>query len=246
MIIMVVSDSPEKERMKIVTSARSQAAYHSDEKWRFIESGSVPELVSSVRDAGKVDMICLDLTMDGALPMAEQLRGEYSEAYLTLIADAGISPVRYIRPSIHADSLMIKPLDDRQINDVMSEAVSAYIRRFSETDQNKVFIAENRGERNLIEYGRILFFEAREKKVFLSTEREEYGFYDTLDDLEGRLDDSFMRCHRSYIVNTQRIARVEISAGRIVLDDGTELPLSRSFKPTVREYLNRRKSNGDR
>ena len=246
MIIMVVSDSPEKERLRIVDLARAQAAYHTDEQWRFIESGSVPELVSSVADADKVDMICLDLTMEGALAMAERLRSEYASAYLTLIADAGISPVRYIRPSIHADSLMIKPLDDPQIEAVMGEAVSSYTRRFDDSHSGDVFIAENKGERNLIEYSRILFFEAREKKVFLSTEREEYGFYDTLDELERRLDDRFLRCHRSYIVNARRIVRVEISASRVIMDDGTEVPLSRSFKPAVKEYLNRRKGNGDR
>lgn len=241
MIVMIVSDSPEKERLRIVDSARAQAAYQTDEQWRFVESGSVQELVSSVADMDKVDMICLDLTMEGALPMAERLRSEYESAYLTLIADSGISPVRYIRPSIHADSLMIKPLDDPQIEEVMEEAVSSYIRRLDGPDRNDIFIAENKGERNLIEYSRILFFEAREKKVFLSTEREEYGFYDTLDELEKRLDDRFLRCHRSYIINARRIAKVEISGSRVVMDDGTEVPLSRSFKPAVKEYLNRRK-----
>lgn len=246
MIIMVVSDAPEDERIRIISSAKSQAAYHSDERWKFIESGSVAELVSSVLHADKVDMICLDLTMDGALAMAEELRGEYASAYMTLIADERISPVKYIRPSIHADSLMMKPLDKAQLDDVLGEAVSAYMRRIEGPADSRVFVAESRGERNLIEYSRILFFESREKKVFLSTESEEYGFYDTLDELEDRLDESFLRCHRSYIVNTGRISKIEISAGRVVLDDGTELPLSRSYKPAVKEYLSRRKSNGNR
>lgn len=246
MIVMLVSDAPEGERQRIVRSARSQAAYHSDERWEFIESGSVPELSSSLALAGKVDMICLDLTMDGALKMAEKLRSDHSSAYITLISDQTISPVKYIRPSIQPDSLMIKPLDEKQLSDVMGEAVSAYIRRLDTADENSVFIAESKGERNLIEYSRILFFEARERKVFLSTEREEYGFYDSLEELEQRLDENFLRCHRSYIVNTRRIVRVEISGSRIVLDDGTELPLSRSYKPAFREYLNRRKRDGDR
>ena len=238
MIIMIVADSPEEERIRIVSAARSQAAYHSDERWSFIESGSIEELADSVDGTEKIDMICLDLTMDGALRMAEEMRGSYQAAYMTLVADAEISPVRYIRPSIQADSLMMKPLDDAQLNAVLAEAVAAYMKRIEEPRDKRVFVAESKGERNLIEYSRILFFESREKKVFLSTESEEYGFYDTLDELENRLDDAFLRCHRSYIVNTSRIAKVEISASRVMLDDGTALPLSRSYKPAVKEYLN--------
>lgn len=245
MIVMIISDSPVSERSRIRSSAETQAAFHTEEYWKFIESGSVSELSASLEGTDKVDMICLDLTMEDALEKAEELRSEYASAYITLIADASISPVKYIRPSIQAESLMIKPLDSGQIDAVMGEAVQAYARRMEAPDEKKVFIAENKGGRDLIEYDKILFFESREKKVFLSTEREEYGFYDTLDELESKLGETFIRCHRSYIVNALRISKVEINAGRITLDDGTELPLSRSYKPAVKEYLGKRKKNGN-
>ncbi len=245
MIVMVISDAPASERRAITQSAEKQAAYHTDEYWRFLESGSVIELDKSLEDIDKVDMICLDITMQGALEKAEMLRRDYGLAYLTLIADASISPVQYIRPSIQAESLMLKPLDNKQLDTVLGEAVQSYARRIETPEEKKVFVAEHKGGRDLIEYERILFFESREKKVFLSTEREEYGFYDTLDELEKRLDETFIRCHRSYIVNTVHISRVEISAGKVLLDDGTELPLSRSCKPAMKEYLDKRRSHGN-
>ena len=245
MLVMVVSDSPATERRKILSCAESQAAYHTDEYWRFLESGSVSELVDSLIETDKVDMICLDVTMEGALKMAEQLREEYNSAYFILIADSSISPVLYIRPSIRAESLVMKPLERTQLEEVIGEAVMVYTKRMEAPEDRRVFVAENKGEKNLIEYNKILFFEAREKKVFLSTEREEYGFYDTLDKLESTLDDTFIRCHRSYIANAAHIARVELSVGRVVLDDGTELPLSRSYKADMKEYLSRRKFRGN-
>lgn len=245
MILMIISDSPASERSRIRSCAESQAAYHTDEYWEFLESGSVSELSASLEKTDKVDMVCLDLTMEGSIEKAEQIRHDYGSAYITLIADGSISPVKYIRPSIQAESLMMKPLDSEQLNMVIGEAVRTYARRIEAPEDKRVFVAENKGGRDLIEYDKILFFESREKKVFLSTEREEYGFYDTLDDLEGKLDETFIRCHRSYIVNTARISKVEISASRVTLDDGTELPLSRSYKPAIKDYLNKRKKNGN-
>ena len=245
MIVMIVSDSPDSERRKILNCAESQAAYHTNEYWRFLESGSVSELSVSLEETDKVDMICLDLTMQGALDKAEEIRRNYKSAYITLIADGSISPVKYIRPSIQAESLMMKPLDKAQLDIVLGEAVQTYAKRLEAPLDKKVFIAENRGGRDLIEYEKILFFESREKKVFLSTACEEYGFYDTLDDLAVKLDDSFIRCHRSYIVNSAHISRVEISGSKVILDDGTELPLSRSYKPALKEYLKKRKNHGN-
>ena len=245
MTVMIISDPPEDERRKLVSCAESQAAYHSDEYWKFLENGSVTALRGTLRETEKVDMICIDITMKGAIEAAEEFRQSHSAAYMTLIADDTVSPVKYIRPSIQAESLMMRPVDSSQMNEVLGEAVVNYVRRMQKPGEKKVFIAENKGERNLIEYDRILFFESREKKVFLSTEREEYGFYDTLDDLEDKLDDTFIRCHRSYIINSMRIAKVEVSAGRVLLDDGTEVPLSRSYKPAMKEYLSRRKSHGN-
>lgn len=237
MIVMIISDSPEAERKRIVLCAESQAAYHSDEHWRFVESDSVDDLKCFLEENSKVDMVCLDITMDGSIEMAERVRSDFSSSYITLIADTNISPIKYIRPSIRAESLMVKPLSDAQIETVLEEAVISYMKRLELPDDRRVFVTENKGSKNLISYDRILFFESREKKVFLSTEKEEYGFYDTLDELEIKLDDIFIRCHRSYIVNRERISRVELSAGRIILDDGTEIPMSRSYKKAVKDYL---------
>lgn len=63
----------------------------------------------------------------------------------------------------------------------------------------------------------------------------------TLSDLETQLDPRrFVRIHRSYLVNLDRLARVELYAkdSRIaVLTDGTKLPLSRAGYARLQELL---------
>ena len=76
-----------------------------------------------------------------------------------------------------------------------------------------------------------------EKKVFLNTGDMEYPFYDTLDQLEERLTGRFLRCHRSYLVNRNKISKVYLSQNILTLEGGEEIPLSRSYKPAVKQFM---------
>lgn len=73
--------------------------------------------------------------------------------------------------------------------------------------------------------------------MYLNTDTEEYAFYDTLDELTKRLSDGFIRCHRSFLVNKNKIEKVFLSQNRLVLEEDFEIPLSRSYKPALKEYL---------
>ena len=62
-----------------------------------------------------------------------------------------------------------------------------------------------------------------------------------LTDLAAALDPSrFLRIHRSYVLNIERLERVELSAkdSRVaILRDGTRLPMSRSGHARMREVV---------
>lgn len=237
MIVMLISDGSKEERHYIVAYAKDFAGKWTEEKWEMLECASYPELEGVVTKKIKTDILCVDITMKGALDLTKELRRLLPSSYIILIASPKISPIVYMRPTIAAESLLLKPLTAKQIEEVLSEALQTYIRRFYQPDEKKVFIIEYNGGRNLIDYEKIYFFEAREKRVFLNTDVEEYGFYDTLDQLEDRLAEGFIRCHRSYLVNKSKITKVFLSQNRIVLEGEFEIPLSRSYKPAIKAYL---------
>lgn len=47
----------------------------------------------------------------------------------------------------------------------------------------------------------------------------------------------FIQCHRSWVVNLQRIERVELTAGLIRLTNGTQAPMGRTFRQQVQQRL---------
>jgi DNA-binding LytR/AlgR family response regulator len=244
MIAMLIAESPSSERKGLLQEARWQAARLTEDDWKWIECGTSKEVLGLIEDGRKIDMMCLDLTMqttDQMLTAAQSLRSAHPVAHMILIANSRISPVKYMRPSINAQSLLLKPLDSESVKEVLNESISSYITKFSEKDDDNFFVVETRGERELIPYDRILFYETREKKVFLNTGDMEYPFYGTLDQLEEKLADRFLRCHRSYLVNKSKINKIYLSQNHLLLKSGEEIPLSRSYKPGVKQFMNEQK-----
>ena len=79
--------------------------------------------------------------------------------------------------------------------------------------------------------------------VRLHVGRESYLLRDTISGLEAQLDpSSFLRVHRSTIVNIDRIQELQPwfhGEYRVVMQDGAELTLSRTYKEKLNGFLAR-------
>jgi two-component system LytT family response regulator len=88
---------------------------------------------------------------------------------------------------------------------------------------------------------RVDWIEAQDDYVAIHSGGRAHLKHQTLADLAEGLDPSrFVRVHRSYVANVERIARIELLAKdqRVaVLHDGRQLPVSRSGQERLRELL---------
>lgn len=77
----------------------------------------------------------------------------------------------------------------------------------------------------------ITYIEARKQYVVIHTQDGEYRMKATLADTEKELDEYFLRCQRSFVVNLREVLRI----GRdcVELKDGTQVPISRGMAQTV-------------
>ena len=73
--------------------------------------------------------------------------------------------------------------------------------------------------------------------------QEEYEFYDTLENLMNHLPEYFVRCHRSYVCNFNRVKELRLTENNIILDDQSIVPLSRSYRNHVRSMFYESRSN---
>ena len=96
---------------------------------------------------------------------------------------------------------------------------------------------------SIIPVGKLDYAEAQDDYVALASEGKKHLKQQTIASLEAALDPArFLRIHRSYIVNLERVARVEPYAKDshvAILSNGTQLPVSRAGYARLREFLDR-------
>lgn len=88
--------------------------------------------------------------------------------------------------------------------------------------------------------GDISHIESLQKKTWFYTDGEQFKTTVTLKELQTRLPSTFIRIHRSYIINMYFIKRItrDITSNFLVqLKDGTELPISQSYINHLRTIL---------
>ena len=181
------------------------------------------------------DISIFDIVNDRAINAAESARSENKSMFIMIIADKNISPMEYIKPSIMASALLLRPFSKEMLSTVINNLLIEYLKKYSSGDGEKALVIENKGERQIIPYTNIMYLESRSKKIYVIVGNKEYSYYDTLDNLENKLGSEFIRCHRSYIVSRYYIKKIQLSQNLIVLNDDSLIPISRSYKSRVKE-----------
>jgi two-component system LytT family response regulator len=155
---------------------------------------------------------------------------------------------------VHAVDYLLKPFSAQRLSEAL-ERVRAHAGRKAEpTDAEALARAAGRrpdlldrvlvrdgGQVHVIPIDELDYVEARDDDVLFHVGRAVHRKQQTMAFLESRLDPRrFVRIHRTFILNLDRLARIELYAkdSRIaILKDGTRLPLSRAGYARLRELL---------
>ena len=146
---------------------------------------------------------------------------------------------------VHAVDYIVKPYSPERLNEALTRARERIARRERVSIPREAIAAAqpDRGfpSRVLVRDGArvhivpvatIDFVQAQDDYVCFHAEGKEYLKDETLGDVEASLDPArFVRIHRSYLLNIDRLARVELDEreNRVaVLKNGKKLPVSRT------------------
>lgn len=236
MLVSLTYDSNVKELGALTAIIKKQAARLTDEYWKINHAQSEEEILKFLNGNDLLDFLFYDVTPADAILLLKEIRKKHKDSSLLLIADTSISPMAYLRPGIMASSLLLRPWNEQMANNIISEFIKNYLHARKEQVGARAYVIDSKEGTLSIPYEKIFFFEAREKKLYVCTGNEEYSFYETLDALVDKLPDQFIRCHRSFIVNADKIRKIMLSKNIIYLEDGFDVPLSRSYKAVLKEF----------
>jgi two-component system, LytTR family, response regulator len=198
----------------------------------------------------KPDLVLLDVQMpklDG-FEVLELLGREQAVVFVTAYDQYALRAFE-----VHAVDYLLKPFSAERFQEAMARARERVRAKASMPVEELIRTARPKGgpaERVLIRDGanvyvlpvdKIDYVEAQDDYVAFKSEGKQYLKDQTLGALETTLDPRrFVRIHRSYLLNIDRISKVELYAkdSRIaILRDGTRLPVSRAGYARLSELL---------
>jgi len=198
------------------------------------------EAVKAVTDL-KPDLLLLDIQMprlDG-FEVLELIGHEVDVIFVTAYDKYALRAFE-----VHAVDYLLKPFSSDRLREALDHARKRLATKEKLPVEDLAASARPAGaklERVLIRDGsnvhvipvsKLDYVDAQDDYVCFRSEGKRYLKQQTLGDVETDLDPSqFVRIHRSYILNIDRLARLELYAKdshAAILRDGTRLPVSRS------------------
>ena len=193
------------------------------------EAASVEEAIALV-SREKPDLVLLDIQMPGGdgFDVVRALPAAHPPAVVFITAH-GDYAIRAFE--VAAVDYLLKPFDRGRFNEAIDRA-----RRSAPRDLRAAFFPVKKRDRTILVAVRdVDWIEAEGKYVRLHVREQSYLVRDAIAAVEARLDGrQFVRIHRSTIVNLRRVTEIRDDS-LVVLQDGTQLTMSRRFRARVRE-----------
>lgn len=188
-------------RIEVFTSAEAFLfAYSEDKSW---------------------DILLLDIEMGemNGVELAKTIR--QSNNSLQIIFITGFPDFIAEGYEVSALHYLMKPVSAEKLHAVLNKAAANLAK-----SEKRLCITYER-QTDFIPLSQILYLEAQKQYVMIHTDSEAYRMKVSLSDLEKQLDEYFLKCQRSFIVNLLYVARIKSNC--VVLKNGTEIPIRRGI-----------------
>ena len=248
---LIVDDEPlARERLRDMLKADSRVEIIG-------ECAGGDEAIEAIQQLGP-DLVFLDVEMPGkdGFAVLEALDADRLPVIIFVTAYDQYAVRAF---EFHALDYLLKPFDQERFDKALARAISHIRNEKSENLTARILktLEEMKArpvhlERLVIKMNGHVFFvkteeidwlEAEGNYVRLHAGRESYLLRDTISALESQLDPrKFVRVHRSAIVNIDRITELQPwfhGEYRILLGEGVQLTLSRSYRERLHEVLGR-------
>ena len=203
-----------------------------------------PNAIQAIKhlNQNKVDLIFLDIHMPDftGFDFIQTLKDPPKVILVTSDKNFGIEAFEY---DCIIDYL-IKPVTQERFNKAILKATAIAIpsskientSSITPQDNSKEFYVNINRRLIKIEFNSVTIVEAKGDYIQIKTDNKNYIVHSTLKKIEDKLPkDSFLKVHRSFIINTEKI--VDIMDNSVVINQDV-IPVSRANRPELMKRLN--------
>lgn len=242
--IYICEDNP-RELAMIKEKAENFIAFEELDIQLAAASPDPDEILKKARDSTGCGLYFLDIDLknentNGFL-LAQNIRKIEPRCFIVFITShIELSYLTY-QYKVEALDFIIKDRPEAVKNKIHECILNAYEKYTGGWDTYKnVYQLATPGKRKItVYYNDILSFETSpiNHKIQLKALHRVIEFSGNLSDIEKELNENFLRCHRSAIVNIRHITDVDYTRCVITLSDGTTCPLSTRKKGALKKML---------
>lgn len=173
------------------------------------------ELINYVRD-NNVNVIFLDIDLKSkisGLDLANIIRKKDKNIYIIFTTghlEYGLIAYKYKTFDYLPKPITLERLEDTLVR--LFEDISGMQSNFIRLDNDKTIIKQDG----------IQYIKKDGMKVIFHTDTREYETYSSFKKILPQLPNSFIQCHKSYIVNLDKITDINMTNGTILLNNSTD------------------------
>jgi len=185
--------------------------------------------------------INLNANIDGIL-LADAIRKYDPRGFIVFVTAEAEKHLITFKYKIEAMDYIVKGdiNFESRICECIHKAYNIYTSKVSNSLQNNFVIDLIRGNTIAMDPSEILYFATLPDKphnLVTYTKDDKYQFRGSLSKLAKKLDKSFLKCHRSYIVNTKRIVCLNPEDLTITLEEGVVLDIAEKYIKKIKASM---------
>lgn len=202
------------------------------------------EIIKTVKETPGRGIYFLDVELNGesmdGFALGQEIRRHDTRGfiiYVTAYKDLAFETFRY---HLEALDYITKENPDKMFAG-MSRCLHIITDRMREdsSEQRPYFTVKIMDVVKHIPIDEILFFEtsSRSHRIVLHADQDRIDFIGSMQELEATLGDRFIRSHRAYLINAERISELDLKHRQVIMDNGERCLFSRNVKENLVKYI---------
>lgn len=204
-------------------------------------TGKYKEIIEKIPMTNFVPIYFLDIEIKGeerkGLQVAQEIRKYDTQGIIVFVTThANFAPISY-QYMVSALTFIDKGLPSEERNQLMMRCLLHYQARNQTNMPTDDFVVENRHTTVRVPFETVAYIMTDgPHRLTLVTTNRSIHFYGTLKEI-AQIDDRLLRCHQSYLVNTEQIFAYDTARKNLVLKNKETVPVSRRMGRKVRQLV---------
>ncbi|GFZ34107.1 DNA-binding response regulator [Clostridium zeae] len=239
---IILCEDDEKQRIDILRNIDYIIKENNLEMNIYMSTDSPHDVLKIADESSEVKLYILDVNLNSninGIELADKIRNKDSQSYLIFITSHSELAYLTFKYKVEAFDYLVKDSRDNLFKDLKDALIKIQKRSLGGDENKKFFIIRDGKSITKIEFKDILFFEttAIKNKLKVNCINRCKEFYSKLKDVEECLDESFIKCHKSFIVNTDNIDLVNKKEKLIYMKNGQTCYLSKTYVKDLLEKI---------